>query len=54
MAESRHRISEEIALIKRSVLRIKSLLNEDFELSDHARKALAEARATSESDYVGL
>ncbi len=28
--------------------------NEDFELSDHAKNALAEARKASESEYVDL
>ena len=54
MAESMQRISKEMSLIRRDLRQIKSMLSEDFELSDHAKKALAEARATPESEYFDL
>ncbi len=34
--------------------KVEVLLTEDFELSDHAKKALKEARTTKESEYVDL
>jgi len=54
MAESIHKLSKEMALIRRDLRQIKSMLSEDFKLSDHAKKALADARATPESEYIDL
>lgn len=34
--------------------RVEILLSEDFELSEHAKKALKEARETPESEYVDV
>ena len=42
-----HHIREDIAYIK-------AVLSEKFELSEHAKKALKEARETPESEYVDL
>lgn len=52
--DSLQHLSKEIALPKRAVRHIESMLSEDFELSDQAKKALASARATPESEYVDL
>ena len=40
--------------LKKDVEYIKGILSEDFELSEHAKKALKEARETPESEYVDL
>lgn len=44
--------------VNKNVLELKKkveiLLSEDFELSEHAKKALKEARETPEAEYVDL
>ncbi len=47
-------LRQELAHIREDLDYIKSVLDEDFELSTHAKKALKEARNTPESEYVEL
>jgi hypothetical protein len=47
-------IQKEIGLIREDLDYIKNVLAEDFELSEHAKKALKEARETQQSKYVNL
>ncbi len=47
-------LHEEMKELKKDVEYIKGILSEDFELSEHAKKALKEARETPESEYVDL
>ncbi len=47
-------LHEELKELKKDVTYIKEVLSEDFELSEHAKKALKEARDTPESEYVDL
>jgi len=54
MTNNLQTIERELKHLKKDVTYIKSVLSEDFELSEHAKKELAEARATPESDYVDL
>jgi len=54
MPTSIETIHKELVDLKKDVKYIKNILNEDFELSAGAKKALKEARETPESDYVEL
>lgn len=54
MTTATKNIEQELSHIRQDLGYIKSVLNEDFELSDHAKKALKEARETPESEYVDL
>ena len=45
-------LHEEMKELKKDVEYIKGILSEDFELSEHAKKALKEARETPESEYA--
>lgn len=47
-------LHEELKELKKDMDYIKGILSEDFELSEHAKKALNEARTTPESEYVDL
>ena len=47
-------IQKDIQEMKRDLAEIKILLREDFELSDEAKRMLAEAHAAPDSDYVDL
>lgn len=47
-------IHKELVVLKRDVALIKSMLREDFELSEHAKRELKKARETPESEYVDL
>ncbi len=47
-------IKDEIVLIRKDLDYLKSIFEEDFELSEHAKRALKEARETPESEYVSL
>lgn len=47
-------VYENIVEIKEKIGKIEHMLEEDFELSDEAKKELKEARATPESEYVDL
>lgn len=47
-------IKEEIHIIRTDLDYIKTVLSEDFELSEYAKKELKEARETPESEYVDL
>ena len=47
-------IHTDLIELKRDIEYIKAVLSEDFELSEHAKKALNEARKTPESEYVDL
>lgn len=47
-------IHEDLQELKSDLKFIKAVISEDFELSEHAKKALAEARTTPESEYVDL
>ncbi|MBS3772911.1 MAG: hypothetical protein KGY55_01775 [Candidatus Thermoplasmatota archaeon] len=48
------RLHDDIIDLRREVERIKHMLEENYELSEEARQALASARNTSESKYVNL
>ncbi len=54
MATTIETIHQDILELRNDILVIKDLLSEDFELSEHAKKALKEARETPESEYVNL
>ena len=54
MALTNESISKDIISMKRDLELIKHLLEEVFELSDYAKKALKKARETSEEEYVAL
>jgi hypothetical protein len=47
-------LHKDISYLKRDVELIKHILDEDYELSEEAKKALARARETPESEYVDL
>jgi DNA gyrase/topoisomerase IV subunit A len=47
-------IHKEVHELKKDITIIKSILREDFELSDHAKAELKEARETPESEYTEL
>ena len=47
-------VHKDLLQLKKDISYIKSVLREDFELSDYAKKALKEARETPESEYVDL
>ena len=47
-------VSKELISIKRDLALIKHLLEEDFELSTSAKKALEKARQTPEEEYIIL
>lgn len=46
MTSDMEAIHKDLVVLKKDVALIKSMLIEDFELSDHAKKALKEARET--------
>jgi len=54
MTSSIKHIESEIADLRQDIDLIKNVLNEDFELSEKANKALAKARKTDESKYINL
>ena len=54
MAVTNEELQKEIQELKKEMRLIKSLLDEDFDLSDEAKKALREARETPEDQYVDL
>lgn len=54
MATTVETIHKDLKELKKDIEYIKAVLNEDFELSEHAKKALKEARKTHESEYVNL
>jgi len=54
MATTVETIHKDLAVLKKDIGYIKAILSEDFELSEHAKKALKEARKTPESEYVNL
>ena len=54
MTTSIETVHQELVSIKKDVEFIKNVLSEDFELSDHAKKGLKEARETPESEYADL
>jgi len=47
-------LHKELNHLRKDMEYIKTILSEDFELSEHAKKALKEARETPESEYVDL
>ena len=47
-------IHSDLMDLKKDMDYIKTLISEDFELTDHAKNALKEARETSTSDYTDL
>jgi len=54
MSTSIETIHNELSDIKKDVEFIKHILSEEYELSDSAKKALAEARNTPEAEYIDL
>lgn len=54
MAAELKSVEKELRNIRKDLDFIKNILSENFELSEHAKKALKEARETSESEYVEL
>ncbi len=47
-------LHKDIMYLKKNLLLIKHMLEEDYELSKKAKKELAEARRTPESEYINL
>ncbi len=45
---------EDIEFMKRDIAVIKHILSEEGELTEEAKKRLAEARATPDSEYIEL
>jgi len=54
MTTTIEQLYKDIAYLKRDVELIKHILEEDYELSEEAKKALAKARETPESEYIDL
>ncbi|MFH1212244.1 MAG: hypothetical protein V1659_04955 [Candidatus Woesearchaeota archaeon] len=54
MVDSIEALHQDLCDIKKDLEFIKSVLGEDFELSDSAKDALRSARETPESEYVDL
>jgi len=54
MATTIETIHKDIIDLKKDMSLIKSILSEDFELSDYAKEALKKARMTPESKYINL
>ncbi|HLC64970.1 MAG TPA: hypothetical protein VJI46_02480 [Candidatus Nanoarchaeia archaeon] len=54
MATTIESIHDELVHIRRDVEFIRSVVSEDFELSDEAKLALDKARRTPESEYIDL
>ena len=54
MAITNEELHKELQELKKDMQLLKSILDEDFELSEHTKKALKEARNTPESEYVDL
>ena len=52
-AEMRH-IYEDLELLKTDIAVIKHILSEEGELTEEAKKRLAKARATTDSEYAEL
>ena len=52
MAETIKHLQEDISEIKKELVLIRNILAEDFELTEEAKRALAEARKTPKSHYV--
>lgn len=48
------RLHEDIVDLRKEVELIKHMLEENYELSEEVKKALAAARKTPESEYVNL
>lgn len=48
------KLHDEVAELRKDVAFLKHAVSEEQELSARAKKALAKARATPESDYVDL
>ncbi len=46
------RVYEDVKAIKQQLKKLSLVLQEDFELSEHAKKELEEARKTPRSEYV--
>ena len=46
------RVYEDVKAIKRQLNKLSLMLEEDFELSGHAKKELEEARKTPRSEYI--
>jgi hypothetical protein len=47
-------VHEDLVALQRDVSVIKYILSEEGELTDEAKKRLAEARETPDSEYIGL
>lgn len=47
-------LSKDIACLRRDVELIKHMLEENYELSEEGKEALARARETPESEYIDL
>ena len=54
MAITIEHLHKDIVYLKRDIELIKHILEEDYELSEKVKKALARARETPESEYVDL
>lgn len=46
------KVYEDVKEIKQQLKKLSLVLEEDFELSEHAKKELEEARKTPRADYV--
>lgn len=47
-------IHQDIIGLRKDIEYVKNILSEEFELSEHVKKALKEARETPENEYVNL
>jgi hypothetical protein len=54
MATTIEQVHKELHDLRKDIELIKTFLTEDFELSEHAKKALKKARGTDESKYTYL
>jgi hypothetical protein len=52
MADSLKQIHDDLEELKRDMARIKAILEEDFELSEWAKKRIEEAKKTAHSEYI--
>lgn len=54
MATTLETLHKDLKKLKKDIEYIKNILSEDFELSEHAKKLLKNARKTPVSEYVDL
>jgi len=54
MTTSIDKIHDELMDLRRDISYIKSIISEDFELSEHAKSELEHSRSTPNSEYIEI